>query len=256
MATHTTTGGDYGRKFAISRENGQADKNGRPYFFEWLQSLPADQGKRKFETRVNGKGENRHYELFSALDGFLIDISQEVKTFEGSNAEKWLKCVLTDAGDEYHIEIGRLDSRYSMDLMKRLLDPHFNPNQKLRLAPIASEPKVDSKGGIFLSAYSGVDKLEARHDCPHLAGMPQPITREWKGKTEYDWTPGAEWLYDRVMREVYPRLMQDPLVRPAERTPIPPPQAGFPTTAQTAPAHHAAGGFPETEIETDDSLPF
>ena len=32
--------------------------------------------------------------------------------------------------------------------------------------------------------------------------------------------------------------------------------SGFPTTAQAAPAHHAAGGFPETEVETDDSLPF
>ena len=31
---------------------------------------------------------------------------------------------------------------------------------------------------------------------------------------------------------------------------------GFPTTAQTAPAHHAAGGIPEKEVETDDSLPF
>ena len=253
MATHTSIGGDYGRKFNISRENGQADKNGRPYFFEWLKSLPTETGKRKFETRSKN-GENRYYELFSALDGFLIEIAQESKTFDGTKvAEKWLKVVLTDAGDEYNIELGKIDSRYSMDFMKRILDPHFNPNHKLRLSPIASEPKGESKGGIFLSAYSGVDKLEARHDCPHLAGMPQPLTVVFKGETQWDWTPVADWLYDRVMREVYPKLMSDPLVKP-ERTAMPAPT---PTQQDTekAPAHHTAASFPETEVSADD-LPF
>jgi hypothetical protein len=245
MATHTNSGGDYGRKFTIARENGQADKNGRPYFFEWIKQLPADPGKRKFETRKSGNGEDRFYELFSALDGFLISVEKSMQTFGGTKKEEaWLKIVLTDAGEEYQIEIGRLDGRYSMDFLKRLLDPNFDPNYKLRLAPLSSEPKGDSKGGMFLSTYSGVNKLEAGWQMKHLEGMPQGEKFEIPGKdTIWSFTKAAEWLYDQVQIRVVPKLMKDPISAPVKRQE--PAGTGFPTVAPTEP-----------ETNDSDDLPF
>lgn len=244
MATHTTNG-NYGRKFSISRENGQVNKDGRPYFFEWLQTLPADPGKRKFETRTKD-GDVRHYELFTALDGILTGIDRETKKFS-DKSETWLVVHISDGDEEYRVELGRIDGRWSIDFMKRILDSNFAPNQKIRISPIASEGKM------FLSTYSGPNKLESKWELPHLAGMPQPDTREWKGQTEYDFSPVSEWLYSQVKIRVCPALSHDPISTP--RTPMPAPDTRFPTTAATPPIG-TNDPFPVSEpVETDD-LPF
>lgn len=203
MATHTTTSNTFpGRTFAISRENGQQDKNGRPFWFEWLSELPAEKGKRKFETRTGASGP-RHYELFAAIDGILTDITTEEKSFGETKApETWLILYLDDDGEQYKLDIGALDSRYSMDIMKRLLDPAFNPDLKLRLSPYSME-KDNGGYNIGLSAYSGPDgKLSASYQDDHLKGMPQPTTSEYKGKTLWDFSKVAEWLYRQVMDQV------------------------------------------------------
>lgn len=255
MATHTNMGGDTGRKFAISRENGQVNKDGRPYFFEWIPSVPPNAGKRKFETRTGKDGKVSNYELFAALDGYLIGIDRETKMFNGNNPEAWLVLRFIDVNypgidEEYRVEIGRIDSRWSTDFMKRILDNNFDPRQKLRIAPISSE------GKLFVSAYSGANKLESRREAAHLSGMPQPETREWKGKVEYDFTAVSEWLYERVKVDVCPRLVKDPISAP-ERVPIPAPPQSFPTTAATPPKAHANDPFPDMEpAGVDDDLPF
>ena len=250
MATHTSSGGGaYGRKFSISRENGQADKNGRPYFFEWVKELPTNTNGRKFETRTGGNGD-KHYELFSALDGLLVGVQRETKDFAGT-PEDWLILQMVDGAEDYRIEVGRIDSRYSMDIMKRLLDPNFQEGQKLRLSPYSVKDEKKGTYSIGLSAHSGVDgKLEAKRESAHLAGMPEPDKREWKGKIEYDFSPVAEWLYTQVETFIAPKLVKDPISapgpkeRPTQRTPA---MAGddFPTEVRNY------------ENNTpDDSLPF
>lgn len=212
MATHTESGkGSYGRKFSISRENGQVDKEGRPYFFEWVKELPSHPGKRKFETRESN-GKSRHYELFAALDGYLIDIREEMKDL-GKGMEAWLTLHLIDADDEYLIECGRIDERYSMDIMKRLLNPNFSPNQKLRVAPYAVKDER-GKWNIGISAYSGVDKLDHSQSSDFLQGIHRAESREWKGKTEWDFAPVAKWLFGKVNELVVPNLMKDPVSVP------------------------------------------
>jgi hypothetical protein len=247
MATHTESGkGSYGRKFSISRENGQVDKDGRPYFFEWAKEIPAQPGKRKFETRTSAKGE-RHYELFSALDGYLIDVREEMKDL-GKGMEAWLILTMIDADDEYQIEVGRIDERYSMDIMKRLLNPNFNPNQKLRLAPYAVKDEKSQRWNIGISAYSGVDKLEHSQNSDFLRGIHRAESREWKGKTEWDFSPVAKWLFDKVNTLVVPNLMKDPVSAPKKAaTTFDTGAASFPTTDLT---DHEKGAEPE------DTLPF
>lgn len=254
MATHTDNGGGaYGRKFSISRENGQTDKNGRPYFFEWIKEIPENAGRRKFETRP-GKTGDKHYELFSALDGYVLDIRVEGKDL-GSGIEDWLIVQMIDMEDEYTLEIGRLDSRYSIDLLTRLLNPHFNPVQKLRLSPYSIQD--GDRYNIGVSAYSGADKLEYSRESKFLEGRPEATSHEWKGKKEWDFSAVAEWLFDRVRGEVVPNLIKNPISAPA------PQQPPVPTTRQSN-VHPTAvpDDFPTeepafvTEGDNGDDLPF
>lgn len=254
MATHTNNGGGaYARKFNISRENGQTDKDGRPYFFEWLKELPADTNKRKFETRTSANG-TRYYELFSALDGYLIDIRKETKDL-GKGDETWLILHLKDLDDEYIIEVGRFDERYSMDIMRRLLNPHFSPNQKLRISPYSI--KEGARVNMGLSAYSGADRLEYSQTSDFLQGIPRAESREWKGKTEWDFSNAAEWLFEQVTRLVLPKLMKDPISAPqrAEPKEYPPTRPTVMTTTDepiTSDNPAMIHGFPDEESD----LPF
>ena len=253
----TTTGGNYGRKFGISRENGQTPTKGRSYFFEWLQQLPSDQGKRKFETRTGNDGSPKYYELFQAIDGYLIAIDREVKTnFKTQEPEAWLVLHFIDAEEQYRVEVGQIDNRYATDFMKRILDKNFDPNQKVRISPVESQATATSKGGLFLSTYSGPNKLEASFSAPHLAGMPQPYTREWKGKTEYNWLPVAEWLYEQVQTWVVPKLMKDPIAAPP-RVPLPSPTGTHtPQAEYKAPAPPVNTAVTANHEPPSDDLPF
>lgn len=251
MATHTSTNAFNGRTFGISRQNGQQDKNGRPYFFEWISEIPADAGKRKFETRSSPKGE-RHYELFESIDGYLTGITTEEKSFgEAKPPETWLILHMNDEGEPYKIEAGSIDGRYAMDVMKRLLDPTFDPDLKLRLSPFSLDKKEGGGFNIGLSAYSGADKLKSSYKEPHLAGMPEPTQTPHKGTILWDYTPVAQWLVDQVKERVLPGLFDstpvDTNIKP-NRAAV---NAGFDNPAMAA-------GFPETEAVTSDSddLPF
>lgn len=252
MATHTESGaGSYGRKFSISRENGQVDKEGRPYFFEWVKELPHQPGKRKFETRESG-GKTRHYELFSALDGYLIDVREEMKDL-GKGMEAWLVLHLIDADDEYLIECGRIDERYSTDIMKRLLNPNFSPAYKLRISPYAMKDATTGKWNIGISAYSGADKLEHSQTSDFLQGISRAESREWKGKTEWDFSPVAKWLLDKVNELVIPKLMKDPVSVPNKNRQQQPADANFPTQEPTG---GNAKQVDVPEIVNGDDLPF
>ena len=248
MATHTDSGnGAFGRKFSIGRENGQLQKDGRPYFFEWVKEVPADKGKRKFETRT-GKNGAKHYELFSAIDGYLLDVRSEQKDL-GKGNETWLVLQMNDATDEYTVEVGRIDSQYSTDLLRRLLNPYFNPNHKLRLSPYAITD--GDRQNIGVTAYSGADALKYKMDSDFLAGCPKGESREWKGKIEWDFSGVAQWLLDQVRAKVVPKLMKDPISAPvngnAKQVAVPS-ENDFPTQDITS--------YPENGNGDDLDLPF
>jgi hypothetical protein len=245
MATYSSTESARGRKFAISRKNGQQDKNGRPFFFEWLPELPANQQpERLFETRTRQNGV-AHYELFAALDGYLTNIDVEAKFFNGTErAERWLVLELVDNEGQYKVEVGKLDSRWAIDAMKRLLDYNFDPRQKLRIAPYAFQD--GDRWNMGVACMSGMDgKLSAKHTDEHLAGMPQPDMVKFKGETQYDFSPVSEWLLEQLEKRVKPRLLKDPLVdTPKIETNIRPTEK--------------ASEFPQTEpaFPDGDDLPF
>lgn len=245
MATYNSNGGTFGRKFGISRENGLTDKNGRPHFFEWIKELPADKAGRKFETRPGKDGSPKHYELFTALDGYLTGIEAVGKAFEGRDAETWLVLTLTDEQGEYTIEAGQVDGRFAMDIMKRLLDPAFDPKEKIRMSPYAFTGE-DGRPVIGVGIICGMDsKLQSKASSAHLQGISQPGISEFKGKKLYDWMPVAKWLYTRIQKTVIPSLK-----------PAAPVQTNIrPTAAASQASSDPFPDFDNSQPQADD-LPF
>lgn len=204
MATHSGDSRNTNRTFFIGRENGQQDKAGKPYWFEYTPNpLPGE----KVERRINGEGEEKLYTMYSAIDGHLVDVYKGSKTFDATReAQQWLMLTLQDGEETYNVEVGRMDSRWSIDCMKRLLDLMFDPALKIRLAPIASTDRETGKQNMFISAYSGPDKLIASKDADHLKDIPQPTVVTLRGKQEYDFTEVAEWLFEQIRLKVLPKL--------------------------------------------------
>lgn len=214
--------------------------------------MPENADKRDFEVRTSQAGEQRVYELHTALDGFLVGIDIEVKAFDSARqAEHFLVLEFVDAEENYKVEIGRKDSRWAMDFLKRILDPNFNPNQKLRIAPYSMQD--GDRYNIGISCMSGMDgKLSAKYTDDHLKGMPQAKSVELRGKTEWDFTPVAEWLWQQVQARVVPRLFRDPLAVGPAGEPQPKPN---PVTQPAAIKATLTQDFPNAE-PVDDDLPF
>lgn len=244
MATHSDNAGPRQRRFSIMRQGGATD--GRPYFFEWLREIPADRTGRLFESR----GENKNYELFRAIDGRLIAIEREIENF-GQESREILALYLSDGGETYRISCGDFGSRWSLDIMKRLLHPAFDPRLPLRLAPFALIEGEKQNMGI--AAMSGTDgKLTAQRTEPHLAGMPQPSTTVFKGRTMYDFSPVAEWLFDEVKRRV--KLLDDPISRPAPA--VVPPLADLQKDDEIFIPEKPVRTYTPPNIPQADDLPF
>lgn len=192
MATHSQTH-HAGRTFFIGRENGQTDKKGRPYFFEYTKNPDPEA---KTETRKNVTGGENIYNLYTALDGLLVDVTVDMKDY-GGGPERILVIILQDADEKYRIEMG-FDSAWGIDFMKRILDPQFSLGQKLRLAPTRTIDRETGKERVFVSAHSGVNALSAKRDDSHLQGIPPATEVVFKGKPSFDFRPVASWLFERV----------------------------------------------------------
>lgn len=254
MATFNAHQTNYGRKFFIGRQNGQTNKNGDPHFFEWLKEMPADTEKRDFEVRVSDSGEKRVYELHRGLIGFITAIDITVKQFDSTRKpEHFLTIELVDADGTYSVEIGRKDSSWSMDLLKRLLDPNFQPNQKVSLVPFSIHDKEKNRYNIGVSCTSGGVKLLAKYTLPHLAGMPEAERHEIDDEVKWSYKKQAAWLFEQVQARVVPRLFRDPLAVGPAGEPQPKPN---PVVQPAAIKATLTQDFPTNEPADDDDLPF
>ena len=219
MAAHTYSGngGGWKKKYSIKRQDGLTKKaDGKPYFFEYIKELPPEQERigRIFESRTNKKGSIEHYELFSALDGILTGIVIEQKQME-SGPQDWLILEFQDVIEHFSVECGEITDRFASDIMKRLLDPAFDPALKLRISPYSFK-KDNGLYKFGLSAISGVDaKLSAaktatekNHANPRLAAMPD--AEKWFNratmKEALDFRPVSVWLVQQLFEHVVPKL--------------------------------------------------
>lgn len=110
---------------------------------------------------------------------------------------------LADGAEKYIIEVGDFDGRFALDLMKRMLNPAFDASAKIRLSPYAIQDKASGKWQIGISTFCGVDKISAKFaEIPMLAECPKATSVVFKGQTQWDFSPVAEWLYAKVLEKL------------------------------------------------------
>lgn len=246
MATTSFTGGGGNTRYlSIGREG--FSKTGNPVFREWLRNgLPPEgqQKGRRFEERGG-----HYYENFGAVSGILIEFGhfQKKVKYEGVEAEeKWLYVELEDAGEKYRIELGNFYGRYALNLMARLCNEEFNPNEAVRLSPYSFMPEGE-KLKMGINVTQGVDfKIKARQREAEYFEIPAAIENKYmkngKPVRDLDFTPVGNWLYDFLERNVKKHLLQ-PEARMSFSSPVT--TGNYGTTEKEPP------------INTDDSdLPF
>jgi hypothetical protein len=195
------------RHFQIGRENGS--KTGKAVILEWLPELPAETAGRKFETRTSESGSVRHYEVFTAIDGILIDL--QLKNRIILNEEKtFLIATLDDGFEVQEIQIGDADGRYSMDLLKTLLNPSIDFKKKLRFSPYAYVK--DDKQRMGISVYNGVDQIKWFETGLYKIADPEQTTH--KGKTLWNFLPVFESLWKHATEKVMPIIQKNTNVLP------------------------------------------
>lgn len=234
MAAHTTDGSARGRRFQIGRENGS--KTGKAVFHEWIPEIPENAAGRKFETRLNGKGEPRHYEVFSAIDGKLTDIYTQTREILNEQRQM-LYVVLDDGHDVQEIEIGDVDGRYSLNLLPRLLNPNANFEKTIRLAPYAYVK--NDRNIIGIGVHCGPDDLPRPEDG--YLKTAQPTQTEHKGKVLWNFLPVFESLWAEIEKKVKPQLTSLP--------------AGISSDDDDFPAQDVTS-YEEAAPVGDDQLPF
>jgi hypothetical protein len=251
MATHTETANYSGRKFTIARKNGQQDKDGEPYFSEWIKEIPQVQpnSKRIFETRPK-KDKTDHFELFQKIDGFVVGARKNEVNY-GSEIQTNLWVFMVDGEEDYTLDLGKFDGRYSMDFCKRVLDANFDPTKRISLQPYAIFDKTKDRWNIGVSVFSGPNKMDAKVDSPHLVGMPQAEKEETRAGVNWYFDKQANWLVEK-MCVVLAAGLSDPIsFKQTEKVEMPVPaenyDSRFPANDTT---DHEQGAQP------GDDLPF
>lgn len=256
MATHTETANYSGRKFTISRKDGQQNKDGDPYFFEWIKEIPQTppNSKRIFETRPK-KDKTDCFELFQKIDGYFVGAAKREVNF-WDKSETHLFIFIVDGEEDYTIDLGEFAGRYAMDFEKRLLDPNFDPEKRISLQPYAILNKDSGRWSIGVSVYSGPNKMEAKVDSAHLKGLPQAEEEKLRnGTSNWYFDKPAEWLWEKMNERVLSKIVGDPISFKPSSAPQAGKESSFHPPAQAAPSDPF---FPTEEpatAETED-LPF
>jgi hypothetical protein len=139
--------------------------------------------------------------------------------------------------------------------LKRILDPNFDAKQRLSLAPFSILNKDSGRYTIGVSVYSGPNKMDAKFDSAHLAGMPNGEKEEnRRGEVTWYFDKQANWLWSAANERVISKIVGDPIsFKQPVKVAMPVPEAvlsggvPFPTTDTT---NHEQGAHAE------DSLPF
>jgi len=207
MALHHGSMSDDGsRRFRIGRIG--ANSAGEAVILELLKEKPeTTDARRRFETRTKEDGKSWTFEVFAAIDGFMVDVYKTTREISGIQ-ETILMCDLKDGIDLYRIEIGHFDSRYAQSLLSSLADPNFKITDRFRMQPYAFTDKESGKPRIGVTCYSGANKLEKRRGVPDTDFCPpEPTQTLFKGETLWDWIPVSEYLYNWVRFNIFDAAM-------------------------------------------------
>lgn len=163
--------------------------------------------------RIVAKDKDGNLNYFTTVSGLLTSISTKDGKFG-----KELHIGLHDKGEDFLLQM-KIESGYAKCFMKAI------KNVDLRL-PLQLTPKHEVDGdrqtaSMFLNQDGKAIKWFWTKENPGT--LPPPTSREWKGKTEWDYTAQLAYLENMLLTEIVPRL-QHPAVAGAVQSTEPQPK--------------------------------
>jgi len=194
----TSYGASQRRKIILGRKD--KNKEGKPVLKIRVPEIPPEKGQRSFEAYTTEKG-TYYYECFSGFTGIIVDIYQANKEIDKQNIP-FLFCEVLSGGEHLTFEVARLDHKFSINLLSRLFNPAYQQGTPAEFSPYDYEKNGTRYVGIAVRQNGNVVPSVAR-DQFDLLNRPQPDTWQARGgKTEYDFTPVAKWMLERVAAKI------------------------------------------------------
>jgi hypothetical protein len=194
---------NYGAQIKPKLITGRKDKHkdGPAVLKLRVPEIPADAPKGSVYERYTTESGEVFYRVFASVTGIVTYAYQAHKQIMGQE-ESFLFVDLESGGEPITWEVGRIDSRYAMNLMARILNPYYMPSNPANFAPYAF--KADGKDMIGVSVQQGADKVPTPgREVMEQMGQPHPRTWEGKGgKTEYDFSTVAAWMLAKVREKI------------------------------------------------------
>jgi hypothetical protein len=207
----TNYGAQVKRKLITGRRDKQ--KDGPAVLKVRVPEIPSDPEKGAVYEHYHTDNGEFCYQVFSGVTGIVTDIYRANKTIMG-NDKAFLFVDLESGGEPITWEVGNLDGRYAMNLMARMLNPYYIPQNPAYFSPYAFKADVKDETGkiikqnadqIGVSVQQGADKVTSPgRVVMEQMGQPQPITWQGRGgKTEYDFMPVAEWMLQKCREKLF-----------------------------------------------------
>ena len=180
------------------------NEKGVPLFFEWIPEIP-DKSLQpmhaKYITKIRDDGKEKHYRVSKIFELNVTNLSTYIRECFGQ-PEEILILEGEDENGKVIIDFGLTTSRYSIDLMRRLLNPSFDPSQVIRITPY----RIENKNGILKIGISAMqppnNKLLYSQSSDFLSGCPKAEKLTIGFKTFWDFTNVSKWLMEEVNKKL------------------------------------------------------
>lgn len=194
----TSFGSEQKRRLITGRKD--KNKDGRPVLKMRIPEIPADLNGRVFETYTTDNG-TFYWEIFSGFSGIVLDAYRGNKTIANQDVP-FLFLEVESGGEPITWEVGQIDSSYATNLLSRMLNPYYRPENPASFGPY--DVMMEGKRRIGVSIQQGADRIPSpTWEVFKEMGRPEPRQYEGKGgKIGYDFTPVAEWLLSKVQEKI------------------------------------------------------
>lgn len=194
----------------------------------------------KTKSRTTSTGKLVHEEFFDHVSGFIQDV-QKIPNKDPKFGDQ-LIIIMVD-GEERYILQTHVDGGYGRAFMKLL--PNVDFSKRTTIIPsMKIEDGGHKKVTMFIQQQGVATALKHYFTFNDPKGMPPATSREWKGKTEYDYTAQINFLFEYFEKNLRPKLVGA--------------AAALPSTPQSTPADGTVKKetfITDIEYEADD-LPF
>lgn len=155
---------------------------------------------------VKKSKDQKEYDTYSTIGGIITDIDFEEDEYQGKKFEK-AKIIMVDGEDRYCLQM-RVDSGYFRGFCNSLASAD-DPTQRIRISPSYKLDKDDKPSTTcFVRLGTNKDPLKWKFTKDHPGELPQLMSREWKGKVEWDnteqirywkvWCISIDWQNEAV----------------------------------------------------------